>query len=306
MTGDYILSGLRIRSALAMPELLSWCGDDRQTDVEISFDPIEEPSEPPIFIRTFSKLWANGTYILQLDNVGRFFVGGGCTIKVNPAPGAIESELRLFTLGTCFGVLCHQRGLYPLHASSVNIDGGAVLFAGDSGKGKSTIAAALGARGHALLADDISVVDTSVPYLLPAYPQRKLAPDSLEALGLQHDGQELIRPGTIKLRVPARGSFDPSPRPLSAIFILGGHMPGEAGKIQQLPVAQRLAHIMAMMFRHASGVRIQTEQALFKSVTRIAQTTPVYLLPLGRGYPLSDLDQLAERLESQVRTRGKS
>ena len=303
MTGDYILCGLRVRSTLAMPELFPWRGDDRQPDVEISFEPIEEPAEAPIFIRTFSKLWADGTYILELDNVGRFFVGSGRVIKVNPAPGAQESELRLFTLGTCLGILCHQRGLYPLHASSVNIDGGAVLFAGDSGKGKSTIAAALGARGHTLLADDISVVDASVPHLLPAYPQRKLSPDSLEALGLQHDGLELIRPGTVKLRVPTRGSFDPSPIPLSAIFILGGDMPGMVGEIQRLSVTHALTNIMAMMFRQASGVRIQTEQALFKSITRILQAAPVYLLSLGRGYPLTELDMLAERLEIHVRTR---
>lgn len=307
MSSDYILCGLRVRSSLPFPELWPWQGDDRSPDVEISFDAIQEPTEPPIFIRTFSKLWADGTYILGLDNVGRFCVESGRRIQANPTSGALESELRLFILGTCFGVLCHQRGLYPLHASAVNINGGAVLFAGDSGKGKSTIAAALGARGHALLADDVSVVDSDFPHLRPSYPQRKLSPDVMEALGLIHnEGQELIRPGTIKLRVPAAGDFSPSPLPLSAIYIIAGGMPNKLGKPEKLDVLSALTALRAQMYRQASGVRIQTEHALFKSITRIAQASPVYLLPLGKGYPLSELDALAEFLETHAGTREES
>jgi hypothetical protein len=51
------------------------------------------------------------------------------------------------------------RGFAALHASAVEIGGRAAVFAGTSGTGKSTMAAALGARGHRYLADDFVGLD---------------------------------------------------------------------------------------------------------------------------------------------------
>jgi hypothetical protein len=301
MACDYVLCGLRVRSALAMPELLPWNGDDRPPDVEISFEPIREPAEPPVFIRTFSKLWADGTYILTLDNVGRFYVGGGCRVLVNPAPGAQEFELRLFILGTSLGVLCHQRGLYPLHASSVNIDGTAVIFAGNTGAGKSSLAAALGARGHPIVADDVSVFDPASMSMLPAYPQRKLTRDVLEVIGLRAEGLESTRPGTAKFRVPSTAGFDSAPLRPSRIYVIEKNASGQSCSFARMPLPLALTHLTSHMYRRASGVRIQPREKLFESVTRLAQIAPVFLLSRRHDAPLSDLDKLAASVESHVR-----
>jgi serine kinase of HPr protein (carbohydrate metabolism regulator) len=48
-----------------------------------------------------------------------------------------------------------SRALLPFHASTVTIDGRAVLIAGPAGAGKSTLAAALTALGARWLADDL-------------------------------------------------------------------------------------------------------------------------------------------------------
>ncbi|MEI6385663.1 MAG: hypothetical protein WCQ50_03445 [Spirochaetota bacterium] len=243
--------------------------------------------------------------MLELSGVGRFFVEAGRKILLEPASGAQESELGLFVLSTCLAVLCHQRGLYPLHASSVRVDGGAVLFAGDTGRGKSALSAVLDAHGYPLLSDDVSVVDPSGPHLLPTFPQFKLSPDVGEALGLQQDGMQSTRPGTIKLRVPARGDFDSAPVPLLAIYIFGWGMSDKIGEITRLPPALALAQLTAQLYRRASGVRIQSEPALFKSTSMIAQTVPIYLLPVGSG-PLSSLGMLAERVVTHFKAKEKS
>ena len=42
------------------------------------------------------------------------------------APGASSRNVRVFLLGSAFGALLHQRGLLPLHANAVEVDGRAV------------------------------------------------------------------------------------------------------------------------------------------------------------------------------------
>src|SRR5436853_233172 len=82
------------------------------------------------------------------------------------------------------GLPLPQRGHFVLHASSVAIDGKAAAFAGPSGRGKSTLVAALASAGHPLIADDMSVIDTSgaAPVVQPGFPRVKLWPDSASAL----------------------------------------------------------------------------------------------------------------------------
>ncbi|WP_404366249.1 hypothetical protein AB5I39_10505 [Sphingomonas sp. MMS24-J45] len=114
----------------------------------------------------------DGAVRVNIRDVGAFLVEGGRHVTVAAAPGVSEPKLALFLLGTVFGFLCHQRGLFPLHASTIEIGGRAFSFAGDSGAGKSTTAAALIELGHTLLSDDISVIDLSgaQPMILPANP----------------------------------------------------------------------------------------------------------------------------------------
>ncbi len=108
----------------------------------------------------------------------------GRDLVIEPAPGAEESELRLIMLGPALAVLLHQRGLLVLHASAAALtsDGShrAVAFMGDKGAGKSTTAAAMCARGHGLIADDLVAVDLSgaVPHVWPGFPHLKLWPEA--------------------------------------------------------------------------------------------------------------------------------
>ena len=69
--------------------------------------------------------------------------------------------------------LLQQRGVMTLHASAIETQAGAVLFAGPSGIGKSSLAAALVERGNTMLADDVTgvVLDAAGrPVALSAFP----------------------------------------------------------------------------------------------------------------------------------------
>lgn len=96
--------------------------------------------------------------VFAVPGLARYTVTGGAHILVEQAPGASARNVRLFLLGSVFGMLLHQRGALPLHANAIEIDGHAVAFCGASGAGKSTLAAWFHDRGHRILADDVCVI----------------------------------------------------------------------------------------------------------------------------------------------------
>jgi hypothetical protein len=71
------------------------------------------------------------------------------------APGATLQDTAIYLTGPVLGFILRQRGHLALHASAVQIGGGALAIVGPHGAGKSTTAAALVTRGFSLIADDV-------------------------------------------------------------------------------------------------------------------------------------------------------
>lgn len=71
-----------------------------------------------------------------------------------------------------------------LHASCVELDGIGLCFLGDSGSGKSTIAAAFSKAGGKIIGDDCVLLDRGKGNLTcwPSYPSLRLLPDSFEEM----------------------------------------------------------------------------------------------------------------------------
>ena len=107
-----------------------------------------------------------------------YCIEDGYKITVAPLAGADEEKVRVYLLGTCMGALLMLRNTLPLHGSAVVIDGRAYAFLGDSGVGKSTLAAALVHQGYPLVSDDVIATTAresdAAPLVMPAYPQQKL------------------------------------------------------------------------------------------------------------------------------------
>jgi len=91
-------------------------------------------------------------------------------------PTALLEEL---LLGPGLVVALAARGIWCLHASAVVGSLGAIVFVGESGRGKSTLAARLERHGFGRLADDVlplQVADATAP-VRAAFPQLKLPAD---------------------------------------------------------------------------------------------------------------------------------
>jgi hypothetical protein len=175
----YRLFGLHVRSELELPEL-------RPAD----------PANPPDVRISLSDGGANTGTVLAVDDVAQFHVSGGSHIQVVPQPGVPDRDVRLFLLGSAMGMLLHQRGLLPLHANAVEIDGKAVAFMGPSGAGKSTLAVWFHDRGYRIIADDVCVIrfdDDGQPWAEPGLPRLRLWKDALEGSGRDHSRLERSR-----------------------------------------------------------------------------------------------------------------
>lgn len=157
-----------------------------------------------------------------MPSVGAFHVRGGGEIVVDPVPDADERALRLGIVGPLLGVILMQRGLFVLHASTVAVDGRAVAFFGPSGRGKSTLTAAMTRAGHPLIADDMTVIDTSgtTPSVQPGFPRVKLWPDSASALEHDLESLPLIHPERTKRSVQLGATFHSGPLPLARCYLL--------------------------------------------------------------------------------------
>jgi hypothetical protein len=163
-----------------------------------------------------------GHHRFLVQDVALYEVNDGSEILVRPLAGAAESDIRLYLLGSAWGAVCYQRGIFVLHGSAIGVGSAAVAFCAHSGMGKSTTAAWFARRGFPLLSDDLCRVDISShgkPMLYPSVQRLKLWSESLGALGL--DSHELPRDRTrfdkFHVQWPTTQC---DPLPLHAIYLL--------------------------------------------------------------------------------------
>ena len=129
-------SGLNWQLPLACPE---WrpAPVNSPPDVVVRYGPV--PSAPPSALAAGPlRQVTPEDACFGLPDVARLLVRGGNEIVIERREGADNERVRLLLLGTGTDLLLHQRGLLPLHASSILTPAGAVLFMGHSGAGKST------------------------------------------------------------------------------------------------------------------------------------------------------------------------
>jgi hypothetical protein len=237
MTHSYRLGAYKLLSDIELPELMPW----------------EENVEPADILqfRLGQANPANSSRRYVIPGPRRVVIEDGARVTVENAAAADLADTRALLMGPVQAILWHQRGLLPLHASAVNVKGSAIAIAGPSGAGKSTLAAAFAMTGHAVLADDICIVDPKNMAVLTGQRRLRLWRSALDHFG-----------------IPAAGL----PRAMSRTekFILstdGVPVPGR----------QRLAHILLPV----RGGSSSGAQRLYGSDATFALTRVVHMLPVA-------------------------
>ncbi|MCP4153687.1 MAG: hypothetical protein GY757_38515 [bacterium] len=215
----YRAFGLNIRSRIEISGLIPAEGEP---DIDIRYGDVPESLEDPV--RSGPRFQAKpGHLLFTVDNIARYWVSNGKQVVIAPYPGTNETEIRAFLLGAPLGAVIHQRGLFPLHGSSLKIQDKCVIFSGFSGSGKSTIARAFINRGYHLHGDDvcaISIGEDGIPIVLPEYPRTKLWEDAAKKLDQETSVLLRTRQSLLKFEISAAGAFNKQPLPLQKIYIL--------------------------------------------------------------------------------------
>jgi hypothetical protein len=120
-------------------------------------------------------------------------------------------------------VILLQRGVLPLHASGIATAQGCVLFAGETGAGKSTLATAFLKKGYQFIADDICAISLNShksPIVFPAYPQIKLKQDSADILKIDTRNLDPVKSDLNKFRYSVTKQIVQDELPVHKIFFL--------------------------------------------------------------------------------------
>jgi hypothetical protein len=145
-------------------------------------------------------------------------------VTCHPVPGVAEETLRELYLNQVLPLALSQLGRLVLHASSVEVGDGAVVFLGESGRGKSTLAAAFATSGYRFLTDDgLSLhEEDGACWVQPSHPSIRLWADSERALvpTAAAEGSAACAP-KVRFLAGDRVRFCSEPRPLRRVYALG-------------------------------------------------------------------------------------
>jgi hypothetical protein len=292
----YDVHGLVLASQIDLPELeFRGREPNGEADLRIAIGKVQPQAAVPADGFSFGDADATMT----IPGVGRYQVSHGQDVVIDPEPDADSSLVRLFLFGSVMGLVCHQRGLFPLHASAIEIDGEVVAFVGPPGQGKSTLAAHGVAMGGArFVADDILVVgfdEAGLPLAHPGMPNVKLWREALTALGRSADGLQPDWFRAEKFLLPMADHLVSEPLPLRRVYVLSDNPeagPGP-GRITPLGGAAAAANLIVNTYRVEYLDPMAQRPNHFAIAARLASAINVRLLARRR-----DLTQVGATVEA--------
>jgi hypothetical protein len=290
----YRLFGLSILSEVPLPELVADPGDG-EADVRIGLGAVANRPDAP------AGLHVDGDEaLLVIPPVGRFLTRAGREMVIESADGVSARNLRLYLLGSAFASILHQRGLLPLHANAVIVEGRAIGFMGHPGAGKSTLAAWFHDRGFDVLADDVCVVTAGPdgsPVAHAGIPRLRLWREALEAGGRDASAYERSFDDMDKYTVPTDLERALPAVPLSHLYLLE-KAEGEPS-IDRLEGSAAVEAMIANTYRGAYVGPMGRIREHLMACAQLARTVPVFRARRRWGFDSFDVEGAA--LEAHAR-----
>ena len=225
--------------------------------------------------RTVEVFEGESGFLLKVEDCGGYFVApNGEMIGMSDGQTDLRQIDREILLGLVIVVALALRNVWSLHSSAAIYNKNVIAFLGESGMGKSTLAAYLSKQtGWQLVADDIlPLKDENGLQVLPRFPQMKLPLDAQPGVDL------------------------PEHLPLKYLCVL------EPAEAESMPVLQKMtaAQTGQAFLGHIAGTRMFNAELLDKhlqfSTQAAAQVAAYKLFYPHRNDALPLAKELLEKL----------
>ena len=257
-------------------------------------------TEGSFFQNTMQYQIQGNKVFFTIENVGKYFIKNENEVFIHRVKGVSDSDICIYLLGTCFAYLNMLKGYFSLHGSAIKTENGCIIFTGDSGVGKSTTAAGFIAKGYEILSDDVCVIsfdNLGKPIVYPAFPQLKLWDNSVEKLGFEKEGLNMVSKNWQKFRIPTQGVFYDEPLPLIQIIEL---VPSDEPEIKLIPLHKfdKMTVLLKHTFRNYLIPSLGLEKQHFAFCSRLAAHIDV--VKLERPKHLFLLNELINLIETEI------
>ena len=246
------------------------------------------------------RLPAGATYVRWSGSFEFLVSADGGVIRYRPLAHATRESLTVYLLGQMLSFSLLARGSDPLHGTVVAVGDGAVAFVGACGYGKSTLGAALLARGCPIVADDlVSLRRRGRRWLVhPGIPRLKLAPRvAAHVLGAGVPSEPMIHRAPKRVIPLSPPEVVARPLPLRAIYVLA--TPRRGGAIAVAPLSSRDAFLEVIRAAFNLVVHDRSRYAnQFGFARRLVADVPVRRLTYPRA--LSRLPALCAAVLADV------
>ena len=276
----YTAFGLRIASEIRLSVLELLSDDGKPADVTICEGNFAELLDLEMEV-------AGGNYIhrvtaddivIQAVDIAAFHITRGSRIVVDQAPRADSDSVENVLLGAVMGVLLVQRGMLVLHASTVAVEGGSVIFAGKSGAGKSTLSAAMQGMGCRVLTDELCALvrdENGDFWVQPSYPTQRLCAASASYLGIDTSNLKIISGDRLKYGMSTEARFQAKPLPVMALYELVAAREDELAVSSQVGPDRFVTVYNNAYLAYYSGL-LGIRTTLFRQCTELAARIPVH------------------------------
>ena len=252
--------------------------------------------DPPVFPVRVRLYGEDGRYRISNGDAGWFTVDPDAGRVGVPAHGdEVRREERTWGFPA---MLCFlARGDLALHASSVQVNGRALLLAAPRRFGKTTLAAAFAAAGHRILAEDLTCLRPGPePAVVPGPAMLRLRRDVADHLAVPGTTEVGRDEDRVHLALDAgRGTCEPVPVGGIALLLEGDGEP----TLQPAPPADVIRDLWALSFKLPSDA---ARSRCLATVSQVASTVPVW--HLTRPLRLDALEPTMERLREEMARAG--
>ena len=226
-------------------------------------------------------------YLLRFPDLADFEVSAdGKEVVAWPAREDDDATVEHLYINQMVPLALSRQGRPTFHASVVTVPGGVVAFLGQSGMGKSTLAASFALNGSSFLSDDALLVEETDRgcEVQPSHPSIRLWEDSVDQLLDASSSTSIPISYSTKARLLAGDAltYNSEPQQLLAAYVLESN---DAAKVA--------IHTLSGLDRHMAWVNnsflldIEDPDLLkqhFDWTHRISSAVPTFALDYARDY----------------------